>query len=188
MRADVMERQPQLAGRPAVVGNHVNQFRPRRPFRLAERVQPLRPIVAVGLQIALVEDHDDRLVGLDRRAKELLHRGVVVFLLRQHGHQHVGRLANGPGPLPVDRRVGIDVGRVEQAAAAAARSRQPPEQAILRRIAQRIVGRLPGAQLRSPRRAAPMPPGRPKPGGTRQTGCFVPAASGLAALAISPAR
>ena len=54
---------------------------------------------------------------------------------------------------------------------------------MLGRIAQRIVGRLPGAQLEA-REQPDQGAASSQPGGTRQTGCFVPAASGLTALAI----
>ncbi len=47
---------------------------------------------------------------------------------------------------------------------------------------------LPGAQRRSLRRAARAAFSSAKAGGTRQTGCRVPAANGLTALATSPAR
>ena len=107
----------------------------------------MRPVVRVGLQLALVEHHDDRLVGLDRRAEELLDGGVVVLLLRQHGHQHVGRLADRPGPLPVDRHVGIDVGRIEQQEPRRDRVAHAPEEAVLGRILERVVGRPPGDSL-----------------------------------------
>ena len=146
---DLEKRQPQFLGGRAIVGNHVDQFRPRAGV-LAEGCQPARPIGAIGLQLALVEDHDDRLFGLDRGAKKLLYGGVVVFLLGEDGHQHVGRLADGPRTMPVDCQVGIDVRCVQQQQSRRHRRPATPEEAVFRRIQERIVGRLPATEHEGP--------------------------------------
>ncbi len=170
-----IERQPQLVGGLAIIGNHVYQLRPRSGV-LAERRQPLRPVIAIGLQVTLVEHDDDRLLGLDGRAKELLHRRVVVLLLGQHGHQHVGRLANRPGALPIHRHVGIHVRRIQQQQPRRHRRAHAPKQAVLRRIVQRIVRRLPGAERKRLEQPLQASPESARSGGTRHTGCLVPAA------------
>ena len=72
--------------------------------------------------------------------------------------QHVGRLADGVGPLPVDRHVGIDV-RAHRPAPTAAAPLRPGRQKMrsVACVVERVVRRLPAAQhkmLEEPRQAA----------------------------------
>ena len=84
VRRALVERQTQLFGGAAVGGGDVEQLGGDAGLA-AERLQPQRPVVLVLGELALVEDHDHRLVLRGRLAKELLDGGVVVLLLREHG-------------------------------------------------------------------------------------------------------
>jgi len=141
-----VKRQTQPRRRRPIIRHHVDQLRPG-PGLVAEGRQPAGPDLGVGLELALVENHHDRLVGLHGGAEELFHRRVVVLLLREHGQHHVGGAADGPGPLPVDRHVAVDVGGVEHQQARRQGLAATPEEAILRGVFQRVVGRLPRAKL-----------------------------------------
>ena len=144
-RHKAIERQPQALGRPAIVRGRVDQLR-LRPGLLAERRQPRRPGRMVFFPVAEVENHQDRLIGLHRGAEKLLDGRIVVFLLRQHGDQDVGGLADRPGALPIDRHVGIDVGRVEEQEPRGHQGPAPPIETVLRGVLQRIVRGMPGVQ------------------------------------------
>ena len=101
----------------------------------------------IGLEVNLVEDHHDRLVGLDRLAEELLDGRVVVLLLCEHCQKNVGRLANGPRPAPIDLGVGIHVGRIQQQQPRRDIAAGPPEKEVLGILPQWIVRAGPGAEL-----------------------------------------
>ncbi len=111
--AYAIKRQAQLLGGVAIVRDHVHQLRGGADL-VAECGQPLRPIIGVGRKIALVKEHEDRFVGLGGQAEKPLYGRVVVFLLREHGQQNVGRLADGLRPRPVHLYVGIHVRSIQK--------------------------------------------------------------------------
>ena len=141
--ADLVERQLPLAGRRTVQRDHVDQFR-LGPGLARKGLQPERPVVAVPLHVALVEDRHNRLVGLHRLAKELLDGRIIVFLLGEHGDEHVGHLPDGPRPLPIHQGIGIHVRRIQEQEPRRHVPADPPEEQVLRALLERIVGRLPG--------------------------------------------
>ena len=112
-RPNIVERQRQRFCRVPVVRHDIHQFRAGAGL-VGESGQPQRPELTIGHQVALVKQHDDRLVGRRRPAKKLLHGRVVVLLLREDRDQNVRGLANHVGTLPIHRRVGIDIRRVQQ--------------------------------------------------------------------------
>ena len=187
VRADAVDRQSKLLGRAAIVRNHIDQFRRGAGF-FAEGGQPAGPEIAVRLEIALIEEDDDRLVGLGGGAEELFDGGVVVFLLREDRHEHVGRLADGLGAGPIHQRVGIDVGRIEHQQPRRHALAAPPEKAGFPRLPRNgSSADCQGSSVNGSKSFASKA-GSSNPSGTRHTGCLVPEARGVAALAFSPAR
>ena len=141
-----VKRQRQLLASRPILRNDIDQSRPGAGLRREGR-EPDGPIVAIPFEVALVEQDDDRLVGLDRFAEELLDCGVVVFLLGEDGQDDVGHLADRPGPAPVDGHVGVDVGGIQKHQSRGDVLADPPEEQILRRFLERVLGRLPRAKL-----------------------------------------
>ena len=107
------ERQPQLLRCGPVARGEEHEFRVD-PCRLAKRRQPVRPMLFVVRKLQQVEDDENDLVFPRGFPKELLHRCVVVLLHRQHGDEQVGTVADRIGPSPVDLRIAVDIGGIEQ--------------------------------------------------------------------------
>ena len=88
--------------------------RRRHDSRLGgERGKPAGDPLPLSRPIDHVKDHDHRLASRRGGCEEVANRSVVVFLLRQHGHDHVGGVADEFGPVPVLAEGAVDVGRVE---------------------------------------------------------------------------
>ena len=122
-RPNIVERQRRRFRRVPVVRHDIHQFRAGAGL-VGESGQPQRPELTIGHQVALVKQHDDRLVGRRRPAKKLLHGRVVVLLLREDRDQNVRGLANHVGTLPIHRRRWNRYPACPTAAAAAVSRRQ----------------------------------------------------------------
>jgi hypothetical protein len=76
--------------------------------------QPAADAVALPRPVDHVEDDDHGLACGRRRGEEIPHRRVVVFLLREHGHDHVAGVPHEFRTVPVLPQRAVDVGRVEE--------------------------------------------------------------------------
>ena len=122
-------RQPNCLGGLAIVTGQIDKFRLETRFT-AECLKPKWPIRFIVGQFDLIED-DDRGFILSRRfAEELLHGGVVIFLLRKNGDEDIRRLPNRIGSLPVDGSVAVYIGCVQNDQVRRDFLVRPPEQAV----------------------------------------------------------
>ena len=80
----------------------------------SKRRQPAADAIALPWPVDHVEDNDHGLAGGSRCGEEVSHGSVVVFLLREHRHDHVACVAHQFGAVPVVPQRAIDVGRVEE--------------------------------------------------------------------------
>ena len=108
-----MEFDPSRLGRAEVVGNGVD--RQRRDAGLGGKGrQPAADTVALPRPVDHVEDDDHGLARSRRGGEEIPHRRVVVFLLREHRHDHVAGVPHQFGAVPVFAQCAVDVGGVEE--------------------------------------------------------------------------
>ena len=95
----------------------------------------------------LIENDEDEFVLCGGSTEKFLDRRIVVFLLSQHGDEHVGRAADLVGPVPVDSRVAVDVRRVEHQQVGRHVIAGSPEQNVLSDFFKSRVGRGPVPQF-----------------------------------------
>ena len=134
-----IERKPVLLGRAAVRRRQVQQVGDDAGFA-RKRAEPEGPELFVLRQQALIEDDDDGLVLVCGIAEESFHGRIVVLLLCENGHQHVGGMPQMIGPQPVDFNVAVDVGRVQHQQVRRQAGACLPEEPMLGAIHERGLG------------------------------------------------
>ena len=112
----------------------------------AKRVQPERPVRFIIGEFHLIEHNQCRLVLVRRLAKELLHRRIVIFLLRQDCDEHIGSLPDRIRALPIHRCVAVNIRGIENHQIRRNRFIRSPEQTVLGMVCQRLIAVAPGTQ------------------------------------------
>ena len=108
-----MKLDPPRLGCAEVVGHRVDGQRRDACLR-GEGRQPAADAIALPRPVDHVEDDDHGLARSRRGGEEIPHGSVVVFLLGEHGHDHVAGVPHQFGPVPVFPQCAVDVGRVEK--------------------------------------------------------------------------
>ena len=79
-----------------------------------KRGQPTADLLSLLGPFDHIKNHNHRLARGASGGKEFSHSSIVVFLLREHCHKYIARIANTFGSLPVGAQRTVDVGRVEE--------------------------------------------------------------------------